>query len=90
MEQTGSLTGVTRHDYLPFGEELFAGTGGPHRGNGLRRGWRKVVCVLTPTSLVRPVEAHNELGFQLANTWPKITAHDVYAMVRNGKKRQNP
>jgi len=30
------------------------------------------------------------LGFQLANTWPKITAHDVYAMVRHGKECKNP
>jgi RHS repeat-associated protein len=28
LDQTGSLAGVRRHDYLPFGEELFAGTGG--------------------------------------------------------------
>ena len=28
LDQSGSLSGVTRHDYLPFGEELFAGTGG--------------------------------------------------------------
>jgi RHS repeat-associated protein len=28
VDQTGSLAGVKRHDYLPFGEELFAGTGG--------------------------------------------------------------
>src|SRR5947209_9561889 len=28
IDHTGSLAGVTRHDYLPFGEELFAGTGG--------------------------------------------------------------
>lgn len=27
VDQTGSLSGVKRHDYLPFGEELFAGTG---------------------------------------------------------------
>jgi YD repeat-containing protein len=26
-DRTGSLAGVKRHDYLPFGEELFAGTG---------------------------------------------------------------
>ncbi|HWS99690.1 MAG TPA: RHS repeat-associated core domain-containing protein [Pyrinomonadaceae bacterium] len=26
-DKTGSLAGITRHDYLPFGEELFAGTG---------------------------------------------------------------
>jgi hypothetical protein len=25
----------------------------------------------------------------VANTWPKITARDVYAMVRNGKERKN-
>jgi RHS repeat-associated protein len=28
FDQTGSLAGVSRHDYLPFGEEIFAGTGG--------------------------------------------------------------
>ncbi len=28
LDQTGSLSGVRRHDYLPFGEELFAGIGG--------------------------------------------------------------
>jgi RHS repeat-associated protein len=27
LDQTGSLAGVKRHDYLPFGEELFANTG---------------------------------------------------------------
>ena len=25
------------------------------------------------------------LGFQLANTWPEITAHKAHAMVTNGK-----
>ena len=33
FDQTGSYTGVSRHDYLPFGEELYAGVGG--RTNGL-------------------------------------------------------
>jgi RHS repeat-associated protein len=28
FDQSGSLANVKRHDYLPFGEELFAGTGG--------------------------------------------------------------
>ncbi len=28
VNKTGILSGVKRHDYLPFGEELFAGTGG--------------------------------------------------------------
>jgi RHS repeat-associated protein len=28
LDQTGNLANVKRHDYLPFGEELFAGTGG--------------------------------------------------------------
>ena len=27
-ERTGSLAGIKRHDYLPFGEELYSGTGG--------------------------------------------------------------
>jgi len=31
----------------------------------------------------------NGLGIQLANTWPKITARAVYAMVRNGKELEN-
>jgi RHS repeat-associated protein len=28
FDKTGSLSGVSRHDYLPFGEELYVGTGG--------------------------------------------------------------
>ena len=28
VDKSGSLAGVKRHDYLPFGEELLAGTGG--------------------------------------------------------------
>ena len=28
VDATGTLAGVTRHDYLPFGEELYAGAGG--------------------------------------------------------------
>ncbi len=27
-DRSGSLSGIKRHDYLPFGEELYAGTGG--------------------------------------------------------------
>lgn len=34
FDQTGALANVTRHDYLPFGEELFAGTGGRTTANG--------------------------------------------------------
>jgi RHS repeat-associated protein len=35
-ERTGALAGIKRHDYLPFGEELFAGQGGrtPQQGYG--------------------------------------------------------
>jgi RHS repeat-associated protein len=33
-DKTGSLAGVKRHDYLPFGEELFAGTGGRTTAQG--------------------------------------------------------
>ncbi len=34
VDRTGSLGGIKRHDYLPFGEEIFAGTGGrtPQQG----------------------------------------------------------
>src|SRR6185295_12606261 len=28
FDKTGSLAATKRHDYLPFGEEIFAGTGG--------------------------------------------------------------
>ena len=28
VDETGSLANVKRHDYLPFGEELYAGAGG--------------------------------------------------------------
>ena len=34
FDQTGSLANVSRHDYLPFGEELFAGTGGRTQAQG--------------------------------------------------------
>jgi RHS repeat-associated protein len=28
VDQPGALANIKRHDYLPFGEEIFAGTGG--------------------------------------------------------------
>src|SRR5207302_10388554 len=34
FDQSGRLSGVSRHDYLPFGEELFAGTGGRTMAQG--------------------------------------------------------
>jgi RHS repeat-associated protein len=34
VDQTGNLSGVSRHDYLPFGEELFAGVGGRTSAQG--------------------------------------------------------
>jgi len=34
VDQSGSLANVSHHDYLPFGEELFAGTGGRTTGLG--------------------------------------------------------
>jgi RHS repeat-associated protein len=34
FDKTGSLSGVSRHDYLPFGEELYAGTGGRASSEG--------------------------------------------------------
>ena len=42
LDQTGGLASVKRHDYLPFGEELFAGTGGRtiaqgYAGDGVRQ-----------------------------------------------------
>ena len=42
VDETGSRANVKRHDYLPFGEELFAGTGGRtvalgYAGDGVRQ-----------------------------------------------------
>jgi RHS repeat-associated protein len=34
IDKTGTLANIKRHDYLPFGEELFAGTGGRSSANG--------------------------------------------------------
>jgi RHS repeat-associated protein len=34
FNKTGARTATKRHDYLPFGEELFAGTGGRTSGQG--------------------------------------------------------
>jgi RHS repeat-associated protein len=33
-DRTGSLAGIRRHDYLPFGEELFVGSGNRTTGQG--------------------------------------------------------
>ena len=43
IDQTGSLAGTKRHDYLPFGEELFAGTGArtPQLGYSIGDGVRQ-------------------------------------------------
>lgn len=38
LDQTGSLANVKRHDYLPFGEELFAGSGGRTGAQGYSPG----------------------------------------------------
>lgn len=38
VDQTGALANVKRHDYLPFGEELFAGTGGRTTAQGYSPG----------------------------------------------------
>jgi hypothetical protein len=45
--------------------------------------------VLRQCQTAVPQKAPKDLGFQLANIWPKRTAHDVYAMVRNGKEPEN-
>src|SRR6185369_14738756 len=38
VDQTGNLGSVKRHDYLPFGEELFAPTGGRSAAQGYAGG----------------------------------------------------
>jgi RHS repeat-associated protein len=47
VDQTGSLAGVTRHDYFPFGEEIGAGIGGRttnqgYVGSNLRQRWAQL------------------------------------------------
>ena len=37
-DKTGSLAGMRRHDYLPFGEELYAGAGGRTQPQGYQSG----------------------------------------------------
>jgi len=34
LDLSGSLSAVSRHDYMPFGEELYAGVGGRSSSNG--------------------------------------------------------
>lgn len=34
VDKSGSLAGIKRHDYLPFGEELGAGVGGKSPAQG--------------------------------------------------------
>lgn len=34
VDSSGTLSSMSRHDYLPYGEELFAGTGGRTSGKG--------------------------------------------------------
>ncbi len=38
VDQTGTLANLKRHDYLPFGEELFAPAGGRSVANGYASG----------------------------------------------------
>ena len=38
IDVTGTLANIKRHDYLPFGEELFAGSGGRTVGMGYAGG----------------------------------------------------
>jgi hypothetical protein len=38
LDQTGALANVKRHDYLPFGEELFAPAGGRTTAMGYASG----------------------------------------------------
>jgi RHS repeat-associated protein len=41
FDKTGSLAATKRHDYLPFGEEIFAGTGARSTGYGAADGVRQ-------------------------------------------------
>ena len=58
------------------------------KSNGaIGQAWHLTCC----RSLVKIArKTPNDLGIQLANTWPKITAHYADAMVRNGKECKNP
>ena len=54
------------------------------QGFRLQTGFR-----LDPPRLKQPAQPKRNSLFQVANTWTKITARDVYAMVRNGQEREN-
>lgn len=76
LDQTGSLANVKRHDYLPFGEELFAGTGGRtvaqgYAGDGVRQQF---------TSKERDVETGLDyfLARYYAATQARFTSVDPY------------
>jgi hypothetical protein len=76
FDQTGALANTKRHDYLPFGEELFAGTGGRtttqgYSGDSLRQkftrkerdnesSFQRAVRVRKIQSAVRP--AHSKIS----------------------------
>ncbi len=84
FDQTGNLANVSRHDYLPFGEELTAGTGGRTTaqgysvGDGVRQHFTQK-------------ERDNETGLDyfgaryFASTQGRFTSPDVF-----GSRRRSP
>jgi hypothetical protein len=60
FDQTGVLANVKRHDYAPFGEELFNGARSPAMGYGAvdstHQSRRQKAVSLLARSLIRPVQ----------------------------------
>jgi RHS repeat-associated protein len=75
LDQTGDRLNVKRHDYLPFGEELYAGTGGrtPLQGYSVSDGIRQKF-----TGKERDVETELDyfLARYYANTQGRFTSID--------------
>jgi len=85
FDQSGSLATVSRHDYLPFGEELFAGSGGRTTAQGYTN---NDVVRQKFTSKERDIETGLDFleARYYASTQGRFTSIDPYNIVM---ERQN-
>jgi RHS repeat-associated protein len=89
FDETGALANVKRHDYLPFGEELFAGvsgrtvTEGYGSGDGVRQQF---------TGKERDVETGLDyfLARYYSSTQGRFTSPDPYKIVAEVQNEPNP
>ena len=69
--QTGNLANVKRHDYLPFGEELYAGVGGRTTGQGYAGD--------AVRQKFTSKERDNETGLDYSNAQGRFTSPDEFS-----------